>query len=230
MKVALTVLTALLASGASGQNTALCRQAIEDPTFQMPGSLAFGQPTAVQARSLVLLFSQDGLDFYGAERSKDLTGKPMDENGAWIVGIFRDENSRRAEIPQLMMRANNPNLDIDYASGIKYMVAFLELQMDRDSEPFKMWMKCNTKTSSQLKCPIPHDVPMLSEISYYQPNQCIRPRVSGLLLHDAAPRESYPRVGYESPAAPISLQRDLSKAADLMLERFKGEDAASQTR
>jgi hypothetical protein len=85
MKVALAVLTALLASGASGQNSALCRQAIEDPNFQMPVSLAFGQPTAVQARSLVLLFSQDGLDFYGPERSKYLTGQSMNENGAWIL-------------------------------------------------------------------------------------------------------------------------------------------------
>ena len=124
-----------------------------------------------------------------------------------------------------MMRASNPNLDIDYASGVKYIVAFVELQLDRDSEPFKAWMKCNTKTSSQLKCPIAYDVPMISEISYYQPNQCIRPRVAGLLLRDTNPRESYPRVGYESPTVPISVQRDLSKAAQLMLDKFKGEDA-----
>jgi hypothetical protein len=115
-----------------------------------------------------------------------------------------------------MMRASNPNLDIDYASGIKYIVDFVELQLDRDKR---------AKTSSQLKCPIPHDVPMLSEISYYQPIQCIRPRVSGPLLRDSNPRESYPRVGYESPAIPIYFQRDLSKAAELRLDKFKGEDA-----
>jgi hypothetical protein len=42
MKFALAVLTALMAFCASGQNSALCKQAIEDPTFHMPASLAFG--------------------------------------------------------------------------------------------------------------------------------------------------------------------------------------------
>jgi hypothetical protein len=225
MKVALAILAVFLNSIVFGQDLAACRQAIADPQYQVPASLAFGSRGFYQARSLVFLFSLDGLDFYGAERSKYLGGEPRDENGAWIIGVFRDENIRRAEIPQLMMRLSNPNLAIDYASGVKYMVAFVELGMDRDSEPFKAWMRCNQKTSSQEKCPVPRDVPMVSEVDYYQPNQCIRPSVPGLLFSDSNPKTAYPRATYTSPALPISLQKDLSQAAGQMLERFKNEDA-----
>lgn len=218
----------MFAMTAFGQDMASCKKAIFDPNYQVPPTLQVGDASYQQVRPITFLFSKDGIDFYGADRPRTIYGVPMSDNGAWIVGIFRDETARRAEIPQIMMRAANPNLANDYASGIKYFVAFMELQMDRDSEPFKAWMKCNTKTSSQLKCPIPHDVPLLSEIRYYQPNECIRPTVLGELLRDATPRTPYQRVGYVSPAVPLSIQNDLTKAAYLMLDRFKAEDATKK--
>jgi hypothetical protein len=225
MKVAAAALSVSLMSIAFAQNPLSCSQAISDPNFEIPASLAFGNPTAVQARSRVLLFSQDGLDFYGAERSKYLTGAPMDENGAWIVGVFRDEVVRRAEASRLMLRLGNPSLDGDYDSALKYIVAFVELAIDRDSQSFKAWMKCSKITSSQDKCPIPHEVPMVSEVSYYQPNQCRRPSDFGPLYSDPKPRVAYPRATYTSPALSLFLQKDLVSAAGIMLDRFRNEDA-----
>jgi len=100
----------VFAMTAFGQDMESCKQAILDPNYQVPPTLQIGDASYQQTRRITLLFSKDGIDFYGADRAKALLGDPLDENGAWIVGIFRDENARRAEIPQIMMRTNNPNL------------------------------------------------------------------------------------------------------------------------
>ena len=168
------------------------------------------------------------MDFYGLDRMKYQTADPISENGAWIVGVFEDENLRETEAQLLTQRIHNPHLNADYASSLKFVVVNMELADDRESEKYKAWLKCSSRTSSESKCPYPPQVPTVWDVSYFQPQECvITTEARGLLFDDSLPGIAYTYRQYKAPM-PLSFQPSLFKAANIMLEKFKTGDGIKE--
>jgi hypothetical protein len=223
MKTLLVILTMYIASTAFSQTPQQCKQAFSDLHFRPPAQMSVNQGPGMGAHTVLPLFSENGMDFYGLDRMKSLTGVPISENGAWVVVVFGDESLREAEAQHLMQRLQNPNLKTDYASGLKFVMVSMELKDDHGSERYKEWLKCSSVTSSASRCPYPTQVPMVSDVFYYQPQQCITndPKAwGGFLLFDDS---QYSNSQYNK-AHPLSFQSSLLKAANMLLEKFKIED------
>jgi len=47
--------------------------------------MSVNQGPGMGAHTVLPLFSENGMDFYGLDRMKSLTGVPISENGAWAL-------------------------------------------------------------------------------------------------------------------------------------------------
>jgi len=222
MKILLALLICALAPSAFGQTPQTCRNTLLDPHFRVPTQISVGQGPAFGPRSVVPLFSENGMDFYGLDRVRSQTGEPISENGAWIVGVFEDEGLRETESQLLMRRLRNPHLSADYASGLKYVVVDMELADNPDSD--KAWLRCIQTTRPLSKCPDPPQVPTVWDVAYFQPQQCIlTTEARVLLLDDSLPGIAYTYRQYKAPPD-LTFQPSLLKAANIMLRGFETED------
>lgn len=228
MKELLALLALLGAQTALCQTPQLCKKALSDPHFRPPAQIQVNQGPGIGERTVLPLFSENGMDFYGLDRKKAPSGQAIYENAAWILGVFEDENLRQPAIQLLRQRIGNPNLDADYATGLKFVLVDMEIADDRGSEKYKTWLKCSSLTSSEKKCPYPSQVPTLFGVQYYQPQDCLLTNEArGLLFEDDLPGIARTYRQYQAPPLPPYLP-SLLKAASLMMERLKAEDEKSQ--
>ncbi|MBW4028705.1 MAG: hypothetical protein HIU93_15120 [Acidobacteria bacterium] len=228
MKVLPVILLSAFTSATFGQIPQDCRRAVSVSDFRIPAQIRVGQGPALGARNVTRLFSENGMDFYGLGRMHSQTGEPISENGAWIVGVFEDENRREAEAQHLTERIHNPHLTADYSSDLKFVVAKIELVDDRESAKYKAWLECSRHTSSEAKCPFPAQVPIVSEVFYFQPQECvISAETRGLLFDDSLNGIAYANRQYQAPP-PLSFQPSLFRASTIMLDRFETEDQVKE--
>jgi hypothetical protein len=214
MKIHALALLLTVCPVAPCQTLEQCEKSLLDTHYRTNDQIAVGRPGAWGMRTVVPLFSDGGIDFYGVDRIKSVTGQPIYEDGAWVVAVIEDERLRESEAAELLTRLRNPHLAPDYAVGLKYLVVYSELGDDRDSEPLKSWMKC-ISSGPASKCQYPDQVPQISEVSYFQTHQClIRSESRELLFPDHQPRT------IPLPFAPMIL-----KATNMMLQRFHAEDS-----
>jgi hypothetical protein len=52
-----------------------CKRALTDPHFRIPAQISVGQGPVWGARTVVPLFSENGMNFYGLDRMKSQTGE-----------------------------------------------------------------------------------------------------------------------------------------------------------
>jgi hypothetical protein len=224
MKELLALLALLGAQTGLCQNPQLCKKTLLDPRFRPPAQIQVNQGPGIGERTVLPLFSENGMDFYGLDRKKAPSGQAIYENAAWILGVLADENLRQSAAQLLMQRIGNPNLDANYAAGLKFVLVDMEIADDRESEKYKTWLKCSSLTSSQKKCPYPAQVPTLFVVQYYQPQNCVlTDEARGLLFEDDLPGIARTYRQYQAPPIPPYLP-SLLKAANLMMEKFNAED------
>jgi len=110
-----------------------CRETIEDwtPSTQTSFDVGYGRFPLRSFKELSLLFSRDGIDFYGAYpigKDPPCEGRSCQTSSAvyTVVASIRDENVRRAWAELYLSRFRGPSVLNEDVSHLKYVVVNIE--------------------------------------------------------------------------------------------------------